>query len=55
MHYRNTEFGSWGRTTIQSIKNPNLRLGNTRFSASDIRAINRMYNCGDNSGVNPRK
>jgi len=54
MHYRNDEFGSWGRNTIQSIKNPSLRLGNSKFSASDIRAINRMYKCdGTTGGVTP--
>jgi len=47
MHYRNTEFGKWGqtKTTIQSIKWPNMKLGNADFTVGDIRQINKLYNC----------
>ena len=48
MHYRNDEFSRNGRWTIQSKQNPQMKLGNTRFSETDVRAINKLYNCGTN-------
>ena len=48
MHYRNNEFSRNGRWTIQAKHNNQLRLGNTRFSDTDVRAINKLYNCGAN-------
>lgn len=56
MHYRNTEFSKrWGLQTIQSIKNPSLKLGNEYFSQRDLNAINAMYRCrgSGGSGINP--
>jgi len=53
MHYRNWEFSFNRRDTIQAKSNSGLRLGNLNFSQRDLNAINAMYRCNGNTGVNP--
>lgn len=46
MHYGSYAFSSNGRKTIESISNPNERLGQRQgLSRTDIRQLNKYYRC----------
>lgn len=55
MHYGNYAFSTNGRKTIESISNPNERLGQRNgLSRIDINQLRTMYKCGGVKPVTPK-
>ncbi len=48
MHYDNKAFTKNGKDTLQSLKNPKMKLGQVkRLTKTDVNQINKLYRCSD--------